>query len=171
MKVKLLSDVWFFATPWTIAYEAPLSMGFFWQQYWSGLPFPSPGELPDPGIESGSPAFQADALPSEPLGKPLQMGTLVNSPACSVFILWPNSSTYNHVSKNKSRIIFPIIFSSIGYLLVDVTRVCSVLKHLVEQTSLHWLFNWTKALWTRGFVQPFQLVICQEAWTQRFQKE
>ena len=70
-----------------IAYEAPLSMGFFWQQYWSGLPFPSPGELPDPGIESGSPAFQADALPSEPLGKPLQMGTLVNSPACSVFIL------------------------------------------------------------------------------------
>ena len=42
---------------------------------------------------------------------------------------WPNSSTYNHVSKNKSRVIFPIIFSSIGYLLVDDTRVCSVLKH------------------------------------------
>ena len=51
------------------------------------MPFPSPGELPDPGIETGSPAFQADALPSEPPGKPLQMGTLVKSPACSVFIL------------------------------------------------------------------------------------
>ena len=49
-----------------VAYEAPPSMGFFRQECWSGLPFPSPGDLPDPGIESGSPALQADALPSEP---------------------------------------------------------------------------------------------------------
>ena len=52
--------------PWTIAHEAPLSMGFSRQEYWSGLPFPSPGDLPDPDIEPGSPALQADALPSEP---------------------------------------------------------------------------------------------------------
>ena len=53
-----------------VAYQAPPSMGFSRQEYWSGLPFPSPGDLPDPGIEPGSPAFQADALTSEPPGKP-----------------------------------------------------------------------------------------------------
>ena len=58
--------VWDFATPWTVAYQAPPSMGFSRQEYWSGLPFPSPGYLPDPGIEPGSPTFQADALTSEP---------------------------------------------------------------------------------------------------------
>ena len=52
-------------TPWTVACQAPLSMGFSRQEYWSGLPFPSPGDLPDPGIEPGSPALQADSLPTE----------------------------------------------------------------------------------------------------------
>ena len=58
-----------FATPWTVAHRAPLSMGFSSQEYWSGLPFPSPGDLPDPGIKPRSPALQADSLPSEPPGK------------------------------------------------------------------------------------------------------
>ena len=53
--MKLLSPVWLFVTPWTIAHQAPPSMGFSRQEYWSGLPFPSPGDLPDPGIEPGSP--------------------------------------------------------------------------------------------------------------------
>ena len=53
-------------TPWTVAYQAPPSMGFSRQECWSGLPFPSPGDLPDPGTEPGSPALQADALSSEP---------------------------------------------------------------------------------------------------------
>ena len=70
MKVKLLSHVLLFATLWTVACQAPLSMGFSRQEYWSGLPFPSPGDLPDPGIETGSPALEADALNSEPPGKP-----------------------------------------------------------------------------------------------------
>ena len=69
MKVKLLSRVQFFGTPWTVAYQAPPCMGFFGQECWSGLPFPSPGDLPDPGIEPGSPTLQAEALPSEPPGK------------------------------------------------------------------------------------------------------
>ena len=56
-------------TPWTVAHQAPLSMGFSKQAYWSGLPFPSPGDLPNPGVKPGSPALQADALPSEPPGK------------------------------------------------------------------------------------------------------
>ena len=60
-------------TPWAVAYQAPLFMEFSRQEYWSGLPFPSPGDLPDPGIEPGSPTLQADALPSEPPGKPKEM--------------------------------------------------------------------------------------------------
>ena len=70
VKVKLLSHVQLFATPWTIAHQAPHSMGFSRQECWSGLLFPSPGDLPDPGIEPGSPALQADALRSELPGKP-----------------------------------------------------------------------------------------------------
>ena len=70
-EVKLLSRVRLFVTPWTVAHQAPPSMGFSRQEYWSGLPFPSPGDLPDPGIEPGSPALQADALTSEPAGKPI----------------------------------------------------------------------------------------------------
>ena len=70
VKVKLLSHVWLFATPWTVAHQAPQSMEFSRQEYWSGLPFPSPGDLPDPEIEPGSPALQADALLSEPQGSP-----------------------------------------------------------------------------------------------------
>ena len=69
-KMKSLSRVRLFATPWTVAHRAPLSMGFSRQEHWSGLPFPSPGDLPDPGIELASPALQADAFPSEPPGKP-----------------------------------------------------------------------------------------------------
>ena len=69
VKVKSLSHVRLFATPWTVAYNAPPSIGFSRQEYWSGLPFPSPEDLPNLGIEPGSPALQADALPSEPPGK------------------------------------------------------------------------------------------------------
>ena len=68
MKVKSLIRVRLFATPWTVAYQAPPSMGFSRQKCWNGLPFPSPGDLPHPGIEPWSPALQADALPSEPPG-------------------------------------------------------------------------------------------------------
>ena len=52
-----------FATLWTVAHQAPLSMGFSRQEYWSGLPFPSPGDLPDPGIKPAFPALQVDSLP------------------------------------------------------------------------------------------------------------
>ena len=60
VKVKSLSRVRLFATRWTVAYQASLSMGFSRQEYWSGLPFPSPGDLPNPGIEPGFPALEAD---------------------------------------------------------------------------------------------------------------
>ena len=64
--MKSLSRAQLFATPQTAAHQAPQSMGFSRQEYWSGLPFPPPGDLPDPGIEPGSPALEADALTSEP---------------------------------------------------------------------------------------------------------
>ena len=71
MKVKSLSHARLFATPWTVAYQAPPSMGFSRQEYWSGVPLPSPGDLPDPGIERGSLALQADSLLSEPPRQPI----------------------------------------------------------------------------------------------------
>ena len=55
-----------FATPWTVAHQGPLSLEFLRQEYWSGLPFPSARDLPDPGIELESPALQVDSLPTEP---------------------------------------------------------------------------------------------------------
>ena len=71
VKVKSLSCVRLFAIPWTVVYQASLSMGFSRQEYWSGLPFHSPGDLPDPGIKPRSSALQSDTLPSEPPGKPV----------------------------------------------------------------------------------------------------
>ena len=68
-----VSLVRLFATPWTIAGQAALSVGFSRQEYWSGVPFPSSGDLPDPGIEASSPALQTDSLPSE-----LQGGLVAN---------------------------------------------------------------------------------------------
>ena len=82
MCVKSLSHVILFVTPWTVAHQPPLSMGFSRQGYCSGLPFPSSEDLPDPGIEPGFPALQADSLPSEPPGGdgyPLQYSYLENS--------------------------------------------------------------------------------------------
>ena len=66
----VLSHVQLFATPWTVAHQAPLSIESSRQDYWSGLPFPSPEDLPDPGIEPRSPELQGDSLPTEPPGKP-----------------------------------------------------------------------------------------------------
>ena len=66
IKVKLLSRVRLFVNLWTVARQAPPSMGFSRQEYWNGLPFSSPGDLPNPGIKPTSPALQADALNSEP---------------------------------------------------------------------------------------------------------
>ena len=74
MKVKLLSRVRLFETPWTVAHQGPPPVGFSRQQYWRGLPFPSPGDLPNLGIEPGSPALQAASLLTEPAGKPVKNG-------------------------------------------------------------------------------------------------
>ena len=69
--MKLLSRVRLFVTPWTVAYQVPPSMGFSRQEYWSGVPLLSPGDLTDPGIKPRSPTLEADALTSELQGKPV----------------------------------------------------------------------------------------------------
>ena len=71
-KCESLSCVWLFVTPWTVAHQAPLSIGFSRQEYWSGQPFPSLGHLPNPGIKPGSPTLQVDSFPSGPPGKPIK---------------------------------------------------------------------------------------------------
>ena len=68
-EVKFLSRVQLFETPWTVACQTPPSLGFSRQEHWSGLPFPSPGDLPNPRIKPRSPILQTDSLPSEPPGK------------------------------------------------------------------------------------------------------
>ena len=85
MKVKSLSHARLLATPWTAAYQAPPSMGFARQEYWSGVPLPSPGDLPDPEIEARSPALEADALTSEPPKVPLNSAVHGQRKATTVF--------------------------------------------------------------------------------------
>ena len=81
-----------FAIPWAVARQAPLSMGFFRQEYWSGLPFPSPGDLPRPGIEPGSPALQADSLPAAPPGKPNIRSTICRIDSWGMLLYRPGGS-------------------------------------------------------------------------------
>ena len=93
-EVKSLSHVQLFAIPWTVVYQASLSMGFTRHEYWRGLPLPSPGDLPDPGIEPMSPALEADALPSEPPGKPFMGKSRLNQDAAQMLSLeWSTGQT------------------------------------------------------------------------------
>ena len=73
MRMASAKGVMLFATTWTVALQAPLSMEFSRQEYWSGLPFPSPKDLPNPGIKPRSPALQAESLPFESPEKPFQI--------------------------------------------------------------------------------------------------
>ena len=86
MNVKSLSRVRLFAAPWTVGHQAPPSMGFSRQEYQSGLLFPSPGDLPHPGIEPGSPALQVNSLPTESPGKPIY-----------ILILYSEIHTHTHI--------------------------------------------------------------------------
>ena len=70
--LSCFSNIWFFATPWTITHQAPLSIGLSKQEYWSGLPCPPPGDLPDPGTEVTSPRSLASQVDSLPLAPPVE---------------------------------------------------------------------------------------------------
>ena len=104
-EVQSLSRVQLSATPWTVAHQAPLSMGFCRQEYWSGSPFPSSGDLPDPGIEPRSPTLQADALTSEPPGK---LSTILYYPKQSLQIWCNLYQTTNSIFHRIRTITFAI---------------------------------------------------------------
>ena len=115
-QVKLFRRVRLFVTPWTVAYHAPPSTGFSRQEYWSGLPFPSPEDLPDPGIEPRSPALQADALPSEPL-------TIIE--------------TYNNKYKKYCQCKEKNIKGNYILQLGDSTGQCGMLQSMESQRARH----------------------------------
>ena len=99
----LVSRVQLSVTTWTVAHQAPLSMGFSRQEYWSGLPCPSPGDLPNPGIEPGSPTLQADSLPTKLQGK-IYKGMLALPKRCSTQLGLPEAhrSGWTQVSQGCS---------------------------------------------------------------------
>ena len=108
--VKSLSRVQLFVTPWTATHQAPQSMGFSRQEYWSGSPFPSPGDLPNPGIEPRSPALGADALTSEPPGKP-SSSTDINPLMQLPYSMnkWPQERSVHFFSKKQTRSILGFV--------------------------------------------------------------
>ena len=118
-KWKLLSCVQLLVTPWTVACQAPLSMEFPRQEYWHGEPFPSPGDLPNAGIESRSPSLQADFLPSEPPVGPL----LLHPKLCLWDLIW------HWVQRNWafSITLRPIVFFHWCLLLVKLSTKYSSL--------------------------------------------
>ena len=98
------SHVWLCATPWTVAHQPPLSMGFFRQEYWNGLLFPPPGDFPDPGTEPVSPmspALQVDSLPLSHLGSPLVAWLYLNNNSALCTQSWP-------WLQNKHKTIFNV---------------------------------------------------------------
>ena len=101
---NLLQPCPLFATPWTVAHQAPLSMGFSRQEYQSGLPFPSPGDLPDPGIEPGalmSPALQAGSLPAEP-----SWNRLLDSRSSQFQLSWVVTFLPTIIARSSPRLFF-----------------------------------------------------------------
>ena len=113
VKVKSLSRVQLFETPWTVAYQAPQSMEFSRQEYWSGLPFLSPGDLLDPRIEPRSPALQADALPSEPQGK-------------------LNHINYEKCINHRSQLLSTISFNFQWNISKEITNVLLIIVYYIS---------------------------------------
>ena len=139
------------ATPWTIARQAPLSMGFSMQEYWSGLPFPSPGDLPVPGIKLGFPALQADSLTNwateEALCK-ISVGVIVRSCGNSVFSFLRNCQAFFHSGSTILPAVYkrstfstslPIFF----FFYYNHPDVCEVLSHC----SFDFHFPYDKWCW------------------------
>ena len=128
VKLKSLSHVQLFGTPWTVAYQAPPSMRFSRQEHWSGLPLPSPGDLPNPGIESGSPIVQADALPSKPPGK-------------SEYIMWNAGLDEAHAgSKTAGRNINNLRYADDTTLMAESKeKLKSLLMKVKWGESKSWL--------------------------------
>ena len=140
--MKLFSHVRLFATPWIVANQVPPSMEFSRQEYWSGLPFPSPGDLPDPGIKPRSPALWADALPSEPLGKP----------KCTIKCDVLKPSRKPPLPRSREKLVFhrtgswcqSLGAAELGYFSFDIRIDSSGLEYLLFQ-SCHDISSFTSS--------------------------
>ena len=128
-KCSWLSRVWLFATPWAIVCQAPLSMEFSRQEYWSGQPSPSPGDLPNPGIEPGSPALQADPLRSEPPGKP----QLVHNIPLLPFLMSLGSVFFIPDIGSYVFFFFSLLWLEIYFLLLALGLICSSSSYFLRQ--------------------------------------
>ena len=120
----MLSSIQLFETPWTIVHQAPLSMDFSRQEYWSGLPFPTPGGLPDPGIKPESPALAGGCFTTAPPGKPTELCVYTIYTYTYVYI---HTHVYVHVYYKFSQFIYismcVYIFSfADSFLLQVMTR-------------------------------------------------
>ena len=140
----LLNHVWLFSTPWIVACQALLSMGFFRQEYWSGLPFPSPGNLPNPGMEPGSHALQADSLLSKPPG-----GSMLHN-IDHLFLLKPPTMFLPSISWVNiiKKIYWQKFLMFIGFL--DKTIDGSVIQIWVDAAWNRirvWLRGWLTVGW------------------------
>ena len=148
-KCQSLSCVRLFATPWTIAPLASLSMGFSRQDYWSGQPFPSPGHLLNAGIKPGSPALQADSLPSELPGNPSTLQFMGSRRVGHN--LEPNSSNNNNSNKTYPSISLLLasslcckmlfIFSFTGNMLLQSFIQLEIFDPLISNLKLFLCFR------------------------------
>ena len=128
-KCQPLSHVWLLVTPWTLACKSPLSMGFSRQECWSGLPFPPPGDLPDPGIEHRFPALQADCLSSQPPGKSyLLSGDIWNKSIFSCIWLPQTSCFFPKLIAFFLSTISPSPFWAFNFNLLNSSLKDSALK-------------------------------------------
>ena len=138
--LSCFSHIWLFATPWTVDHQVPLSSGFSRQEYWSGLPFPSPGDLPDPWIKPSSPALQADSLLSESPGKLQKISSvLVHSVMSNSATPWysPPGSSFHGIFQART-LEWVAISSSRGIFLTWGWN--TLLLHLLywQMDSYYW---------------------------------
>ena len=118
---KSLSRVRLFATPRIVPCQDPLSMEFSRPEYWRGLPFPSPGDLPNPGIEPRSPALQVDSLPAEPQGKPKSTGVSSLSLLQGIFKIQESNWGLLHCRQILYQLSYtPIFFSGFLYTYIFI---------------------------------------------------
>ena len=140
--MKSLSRVQLFVTPWTVACQAPYSMGFSSQEYWSGLPFPFPGDLPYPGTKPRSPAPQADCLPSEPPDQIRSDQSLSRVWLCDPRVCSPPGSSVHGISQARILEWIAISFSRGSSWPRDWTHISCIGRWILNRVTyslLHYL--------------------------------
>ena len=149
-KYQQLSCARLFATPWTAGHQAPQSMKFSRQGYWSGSPFPSPGGLPNPGIEPGSPALQADSLPTE-----LQWKPKVKAKSLSLVRLFATPWTVAHQAPPSMGFSRQEYWSGLALKFLIYIQQCHTIKQeqkVIIKSTFHSTFpvsNLTSILWPK----------------------